>query len=256
MNTNHKTPYLHGTADSITNHKAAGLTANLPSPQFPFTYIKTPQPIPSPQNPPTKSPPNHTPSYKLHYIKMPMYEIEHITPLSPSQKDALAASITQIHSNLFTTPSLFVNVRFTDISGQDLYVGGKRVCRTKCRFRLYVQLIFLFFFRITSRMQSSYIYTSSPFPLSLPFPFFQKKNQIKPKKPKTIQVRIIPPLSYLYRTPQTASSHTSARVGTALSRISTRCARGSRRRGIVLFLTLNKGKGKGRGGKRRRGRGS
>ncbi|KAK0509862.1 hypothetical protein JMJ35_007256 [Cladonia borealis] len=61
---------------------------------------------------------------------MPLYEISHITPLSPSQKDALAASITQIHSHLFTTPSLFVNVRFTDISRQDVYVGGRKNAQT------------------------------------------------------------------------------------------------------------------------------
>lgn len=58
---------------------------------------------------------------------MPLYEIEHITPLSSSQKDALARSITQIHSHLFTTPSLFVNVRFTDTASHDVYVGGKKV---------------------------------------------------------------------------------------------------------------------------------
>ncbi|KAF6237260.1 hypothetical protein HO173_004729 [Letharia columbiana] len=57
---------------------------------------------------------------------MPLYEIEHITPLSSSQKDALARSITQIHSHLFTTPSLFVNVRFTDTASHDVYVGGKK----------------------------------------------------------------------------------------------------------------------------------
>lgn len=58
---------------------------------------------------------------------MPLYEIEHVTPLSSSQKDALALSVTQIHSHLFTTPSLFVNVRFTDIRNQDIYIGGKKV---------------------------------------------------------------------------------------------------------------------------------
>lgn len=58
---------------------------------------------------------------------MPLYEIEHLTPLLPTQKDALASSITEIHSHLFTTPSLFVNVRFTDIGAQDVYIGGKKV---------------------------------------------------------------------------------------------------------------------------------
>ena len=58
---------------------------------------------------------------------MPLYEVEHITPLSVSQKHSLAKDITQIHSQLFTTPSLFVNVRFTDISRHDVYIGGKKV---------------------------------------------------------------------------------------------------------------------------------
>ncbi|KAL9075333.1 MAG: hypothetical protein Q9161_001710 [Pseudevernia consocians] len=57
---------------------------------------------------------------------MPLYEIEHIIPLSSPQKDDLARSITQIHSRLFTTPSLFVNVRFTDTASHDVYIGGKK----------------------------------------------------------------------------------------------------------------------------------
>lgn len=58
---------------------------------------------------------------------MPLYEIEHVIQLSADQKDELAKAITQIHSHLFTTPSLFVNVRFTDTSQHDVYVGGKKV---------------------------------------------------------------------------------------------------------------------------------
>ena len=58
---------------------------------------------------------------------MPAYEIEHIDPLSREQKDALAQAITHIHSHLFTTPSMFVNVRFVSLEGQDYYVGGKKV---------------------------------------------------------------------------------------------------------------------------------
>ncbi|KAI0123685.1 hypothetical protein BJ170DRAFT_598888 [Xylariales sp. AK1849] len=57
---------------------------------------------------------------------MPMYEVEHITALTDIQKDALALAITDIHSNKFTTPRLFVNVKFTDASKQDTYVAGKR----------------------------------------------------------------------------------------------------------------------------------
>lgn len=56
-----------------------------------------------------------------------MYEIEHIAPLTQTQKDALALAITEIHSNKFTTPRLFVNVKITDASEQETYVAGKRV---------------------------------------------------------------------------------------------------------------------------------
>jgi phenylpyruvate tautomerase PptA (4-oxalocrotonate tautomerase family) len=61
---------------------------------------------------------------------MPLYEVEHITPLTGDQKDLLASAITTIHSQLFTTPSLFVNVRFTNVVGDDTYIGGKRVCHS------------------------------------------------------------------------------------------------------------------------------
>lgn len=61
---------------------------------------------------------------------MPLYEVEHHVPLRDNQRDTLAKQITNIHSRLFTTPSLFVNVRFLDkgASGDYTYVGGKRVC--------------------------------------------------------------------------------------------------------------------------------
>lgn len=58
---------------------------------------------------------------------MPRYEIEHVCFLTESQKDELAEAITRIHSDTFTTPRLFVNVRITDVSKQDHYVAGKRV---------------------------------------------------------------------------------------------------------------------------------
>ena len=58
---------------------------------------------------------------------MPAYEIEYITPLKESQKDQLAEAVTSIHSNVFTIPSLLVNVRFTDVTKHDTYVGGKKV---------------------------------------------------------------------------------------------------------------------------------
>ncbi|ETS73806.1 hypothetical protein PFICI_14752 [Pestalotiopsis fici W106-1] len=56
---------------------------------------------------------------------MPMYEIEHIAPLQSEQKDALALAITEIHSNKFTTPRLFVNVKITDAAKQETYVAGR-----------------------------------------------------------------------------------------------------------------------------------
>ncbi|SMR58732.1 unnamed protein product [Zymoseptoria tritici ST99CH_3D1] len=57
---------------------------------------------------------------------MPEYDVRTVIPLSESQQDALAEAITRIHSTKFTTPRLFVNVKFTDVSKQRTYVGGKR----------------------------------------------------------------------------------------------------------------------------------
>jgi len=45
--------------------------------------------------------------------------------LSDSQKDKLAQAITKVHTSRFTTPSLFVNVRFIDVQNESYYVGGK-----------------------------------------------------------------------------------------------------------------------------------
>ncbi|THW18368.1 hypothetical protein D6C98_02867 [Aureobasidium pullulans] len=57
---------------------------------------------------------------------MPAYEVEHVCPLTNDQKDRLASAITKIHSEQFSAPKLFVNVRITDISGQRTYVAGKQ----------------------------------------------------------------------------------------------------------------------------------
>ncbi|KAF2834436.1 hypothetical protein M501DRAFT_1001204 [Patellaria atrata CBS 101060] len=57
---------------------------------------------------------------------MPVYEIHHCIDISDSQKDQLAEAITKLHSSRFTTPSLFVNVRFHDSSSIPHYVAGKR----------------------------------------------------------------------------------------------------------------------------------
>lgn len=58
---------------------------------------------------------------------MPAYEVEHVCALTDNQKDQLVESITRIHSQQFSTPRLFVNVRITDISEQRTYVAGKQV---------------------------------------------------------------------------------------------------------------------------------
>lgn len=58
---------------------------------------------------------------------MPMYEIEHIAALTKTQKDALAFAITGIHSDKFTTPRMFVNVKITDATKQETYVAGRAV---------------------------------------------------------------------------------------------------------------------------------
>ena len=62
------------------------------------------------------------------YLKMPLYIVSHYTPLSTSEKDALAWAITKSHTELFTTPSIFVNVKFQDIKDTSCYVGGYAVC--------------------------------------------------------------------------------------------------------------------------------
>ncbi|KAK0253279.1 hypothetical protein LTR57_000983 [Friedmanniomyces endolithicus] len=57
---------------------------------------------------------------------MPFYEFNHHIPLTISQKDELAAAITTIHSTHFSTPKLFVNVAFHDVSQTSTYIAGKR----------------------------------------------------------------------------------------------------------------------------------
>lgn len=58
---------------------------------------------------------------------MPWYVVTLRDPIGSSERDELASAITKAHTNLFTTPSLFVNVRFEDASNVHHYVGGKRV---------------------------------------------------------------------------------------------------------------------------------
>ncbi|TID26030.1 putative cis-3-chloroacrylic acid protein [Venturia nashicola] len=58
---------------------------------------------------------------------MPLYTITHTTPLSSTKKDKLASALTTLHATKFTTPKMFVNVRFVnaDHSRIDTYVAGK-----------------------------------------------------------------------------------------------------------------------------------
>jgi phenylpyruvate tautomerase PptA (4-oxalocrotonate tautomerase family) len=58
---------------------------------------------------------------------MPLYIVSNVTPLTAAQQDALAQALTDIHTATFTTPALFVNVRFTPASQHVGYVGGKKV---------------------------------------------------------------------------------------------------------------------------------
>lgn len=55
---------------------------------------------------------------------MPLYDIEHVIPLTDEQQEALAKAFTSIHCTRFHTPSFFINVRFTDVSAQKVYRGG------------------------------------------------------------------------------------------------------------------------------------
>ena len=61
---------------------------------------------------------------------MPYYEVNHAILLTSSQKQDLASSITDLHSARFSTPRMFVNVRFTDISATPFYVAGKKRARS------------------------------------------------------------------------------------------------------------------------------
>jgi phenylpyruvate tautomerase PptA (4-oxalocrotonate tautomerase family) len=57
---------------------------------------------------------------------MPLYQINHVTPLSSAEKQSLASKITEIHSKMFNAPSLFVNVWFNSKHNDtDQFVAGK-----------------------------------------------------------------------------------------------------------------------------------
>lgn len=55
---------------------------------------------------------------------MPLYDIEHVIPLTDEQQASLAKAFTFIHCARFHTPSFFINIRFIDVSTQKVYRGG------------------------------------------------------------------------------------------------------------------------------------
>lgn len=57
---------------------------------------------------------------------MPYYNVEHSFPLNAHQKQDLAERITKLHAKAFTTPSIFVQVKFyqQDASTHNHFVGG------------------------------------------------------------------------------------------------------------------------------------
>ncbi|KAJ9605209.1 hypothetical protein H2200_010599 [Cladophialophora chaetospira] len=57
---------------------------------------------------------------------MPLYDVEHVVPLTPAQQESLAKAFTDLHSSRFQTPKFFLNVRYTDASKQVVFRGGKR----------------------------------------------------------------------------------------------------------------------------------
>lgn len=67
---------------------------------------------------------------------MPFYDIHHRCTLEQVQRDEIASRITALHCMHFATPSLFVNIRFTQADAKDIstYVGGGRVSQTMFSF--------------------------------------------------------------------------------------------------------------------------
>jgi hypothetical protein len=58
---------------------------------------------------------------------MPLYDIEHITPLTDAQQEKLAIAFTDLHSKRFNTPRFFLNVRYTDARAQPVFRAGRKV---------------------------------------------------------------------------------------------------------------------------------
>ncbi|KAH8807814.1 hypothetical protein F5884DRAFT_900144 [Xylogone sp. PMI_703] len=58
---------------------------------------------------------------------MPLYDIEHVIPLTDEQQLALANALTKAHTDRFHTPTYFINVRFTDVSDMKVIRSGRVV---------------------------------------------------------------------------------------------------------------------------------
>jgi phenylpyruvate tautomerase PptA (4-oxalocrotonate tautomerase family) len=54
---------------------------------------------------------------------MPLYQVEHSSPLTRAEKNDIAASITRIHQSAFGAPSIFIGITFKDISDVEYYTG-------------------------------------------------------------------------------------------------------------------------------------
>lgn len=59
---------------------------------------------------------------------MPLYEVQHYIPLSLEERNKFAKEITRIHTREFITPSLFVNVQFTELKEGSSFIAGEEVC--------------------------------------------------------------------------------------------------------------------------------
>lgn len=57
---------------------------------------------------------------------MPLYDVEYVYPLTPTQQEELAIAFTNLHAKRFNAPRYFVNVRFTDVRNQVVFRGGIR----------------------------------------------------------------------------------------------------------------------------------
>ncbi|KEF62129.1 uncharacterized protein A1O9_00101, partial [Exophiala aquamarina CBS 119918] len=58
---------------------------------------------------------------------MPLYDVEHFIPLTEEQQSSLAIAFTKLHATRFKTPKFFVNVRYSNVSSQAVYRGGRKV---------------------------------------------------------------------------------------------------------------------------------